>query len=128
MTFALGTLLAYALLPYFPVESPRIVFAGQDLPNVGTIWHTVNVWILDRLDISTSVFPSGHVAVAFSSAFGMKRALPERPEFFIGFLFAAVLVFLATIYGRYHYAADGVASIVISLATWFACEANERIS
>ena len=28
------------------------------------------------------------------------------------------LVFMATIYGRYHYAADGLASIVLSVGAW----------
>ena len=54
------------------------------------------------------MFPSGHVAVAFSSAFGMLRALPEVRWAGIGLTVYASLVFLATIYGRYHYAGDGV--------------------
>jgi membrane-associated phospholipid phosphatase len=128
VTFALGTLLAYTLLPFFPVESPRIAFPGQDLPQVITIWRRMSVWILNHLDISTSVFPSGHVAVAFSSAFGMQRALPHRPGVVCCFFAAAMLVFADTIYGRYHYAADGVASLAICVAAWLACEAHERIS
>ena len=118
LTFAAGTLTAYALLPVIPVESPRLAFAGQDLPAAHSVWREINVWILDRLDISTSVFPSGHVAVAFSSAFGIKRALPGDHKLFTFFLGLACSVYLATIYGRYHYAVDGLASIVISLVTW----------
>ena len=108
------------------MQSPRLAFAGQDLPHVQTLWRAVNVWVLDRLDISTSVFPSGHVAVAFSSAFGLKRALPERPGMFIAILAVAAAVFAATVYGRYHYAIDGIASIGVCLAAWGACEAYER--
>ena len=125
VTFALGTLGAYALLPYFRVDSPRLVFPGQDLPNFNVFWRSINVWLLNRLDITTSVFPSGHVAVAFSSAFGFRRALPGNRPAFLGLLAVAICVYLATIYGRYHYAADGLASIAISLLAWGACEVAE---
>jgi membrane-associated phospholipid phosphatase len=121
-TFALGTLLAYALLPALPVASPRLAFAGMDLPNVQVFWRGLNVWLLDHLDIGTSVFPSGHVAVAFSSALGFRRALPESRGIFVALLAVALSVYLATIYGRYHYAADGLASIGISIAAWGLCE------
>lgn len=128
MTFALGTLAAYALLPLIAVESPRIAFAGQDLPDTPSLWRMANLFILDHLDIHTSVFPSGHVAVAFSSAFGLRRALPGSGRWFLLFLSLAVMVFLATIYGRYHYGADGLASLAISLLAWGVCEVHDRFS
>jgi membrane-associated phospholipid phosphatase len=113
--FLLGTLTTYALLPHFPSQGPRFAFAGQDLPGFDTLIRRVNVWVLDRGDIRSSVFPSGHVAVAFSSAFAMWLAVPNRR---VGWtLFAgALLVWITTVYGRYHYAADGLASLVISAA------------
>lgn len=125
-TFALGTLTAYALLPMIAVQSPRIAFPGRDLPHVDSIWRSANIWILSHFDISTSVFPSGHVAVAFSSAFGLKRAVPDSSRPFWAFLGVAVMVYVATIYGRYHYAVDGLASIVICLAAWRLCERLDR--
>ena len=123
LTFAAGTLLVYALLPAIPAASPRLAFAGQDVPSVHSVWRDINVFILDHLDISTSVFPSGHVAVAFSSAFGIKRALPGDHTLFLLFLSLACSVYVATIYGRYHYAVDGLASIGISVVTWRVCDA-----
>jgi membrane-associated phospholipid phosphatase len=125
-TFALGALTAYALLPLCAVQSPRIAFPGQDLPAVASMWRGINTWILDHLDISTSVFPSGHVAVAFSCAFGLRRALPAGKQYFRFFLLLACLVLTATIYGRYHYAADGFASLIICVATCRICEAYEQ--
>ena len=127
LTFALGTLAVYALLPWIAVQSPRIAFAGQDMPTAHSLWRSMNLWILNHMDISTSVFPSGHVAVAFSSAFGIRRALPSKPLAFLAFLGMASAVFVATIYGRYHYAVDGVASIVVCLAVWIGCEAYEQL-
>src|SRR5256885_8462475 len=47
-------------------------------------------------DIRTSVFPSGHVAAAFSAAFGMFTALPERKRIAGGMLVLALLIAAAT--------------------------------
>ena len=75
------------------------------------VGRSLNVWVLDHRDMPTSVFPSGHVAVGFSTAFGTYRAVRTRPAI-RGAAFAfATLVFIATIYCRYHYAVDGLASI-----------------
>jgi hypothetical protein len=125
-TFALGTLTAYALLPVIPVRSPRIAFPGADLPEASSVCRSINLWILNHLDISTSVFPSGHVAVAFSSAFGIERAIPENRRIFGLFLALASMIFVGTIYGRYHYAADGLASLLICLACWGVSKAYDR--
>jgi membrane-associated phospholipid phosphatase len=112
--FLVGTLTVYALLPHFPVEGPRLAFTGQDLPKVNTVFRRLNVWILDHWDIELSVFPSGHVAAAFSAAFAMGLAVPERRALAGTLLGLAVLVWINTVYGRYHYAADGFAGLAVS--------------
>jgi membrane-associated phospholipid phosphatase len=108
-----GTFTAYALLPYFPVISPRVAFPSADLPHYNGMARTVNTWLLDHLDISTGVLPSGHVAVAFSSALALADVFRARPWFGRCALGAAGLVFLATVYGRYHYSVDGLISIAL---------------
>lgn len=112
----LGTLTAYGMLPFFPVSSPYFAFPLVDLPTYSSAVRELNTWLLARLDIDTSVFPSGHVAVAFSTAFGMRAALPERRSLWLAAFGAAAIVYAATIYGRYHYAVDGLASICIAWA------------
>lgn len=112
--FLSGTLLAYALLPHFPVRGPRTAFAAEDLPTVSTPFRSFNVWLLDRLDIRTSVFPSGHVAAGFSAAFAMLLVLPERRWIGWTLMLIAISVMVATVYGRYHYAVDGLASLAVS--------------
>ena len=114
--FLLGTLTVYALLPHFPVEGPRFAFPGEDLPNVVTVFRRMNLWILNHWDIRSSVFPSGHVAAAFSGAFAMRLAAPHRRPLAGMLLAIAVLVWMNTVYGRYHYAADGLAGLVVSAA------------
>ena len=93
------------------------MFAGQDLPGIDTIVRRVNLWILDHGDIRSSVFPSGHVAVGFSAAFAMWLAAPARRSLGWTLLAGAVMVWITTIYGRYHYAADGLASLAVSGAS-----------
>lgn len=116
-----GTFTAYALLPYVPVISPRVAFPGTDLPHYTGIARDINTWLLDHLDISTGVLPSGHVAVAFSSALAMVTVLRRRPWVGRCAVGAAGLVFLATIYGRYHYSVDGLISIgIVSVISRFA--------
>jgi membrane-associated phospholipid phosphatase len=117
LTLFLGTFTAYALLPHFSSISPRIAFPGLDAPAFLGWARTANTWVLDHLDISTSVFPSGHVAVAFSSAFGLLHVMPHRRAIWAAGFGVATLVYIATIYGRYHYAVDGLASIAVAFIT-----------
>jgi membrane-associated phospholipid phosphatase len=114
--FLLGTLAVYALLPHFPSESPRTAYPEELLPGIDSIFRHFNLWILSRSDIRASVFPSGHVAVGFSAAFAMLLAFPEKK--WIGGLLTvlATFVWMNTIYGRYHYAADGLVSLMASIA------------
>lgn len=116
--FLLGTLAAYALLPHFAVQGPRFAFAGEDFPRVETVLRRVNLWILDRWDIQSSVFPSGHVAAAFSAAFALHLAAPDRRPLTGLLVVNALLVWVNTIYSRYHYAADGLAGLAVSAAAF----------
>ena len=117
LPFVLGTLLAYAFYPFVPSEPPRTVFPGQDLPAVETVFRRFNLWLLSGGGIHTSVFPSGHVAHAFAAAWGMLRALPEHKWVGRTLMTLAVLILVATIYGRYHYAVDSLAGLAVAMAT-----------
>ena len=117
-----GTFAAYALLPWRPVASPRVAIPEHDLPQYIGAARQFNMWLLDHLDISTSVFPSGHVAVAFSAAFGLVIAIPRRRAICTTAFAVASLVYVATIYGRYHYAIDGAVSFGIAAAAWQICQ------
>ena len=50
----LGTLLSYALYPFFPSEPPRTVFPGEDAPAVNTLFRRFNWWLLGGGGIHTS--------------------------------------------------------------------------
>jgi membrane-associated phospholipid phosphatase len=113
--YLLGTLLAYALFPYFPSDPPRVAFGGSDMPNILTSARQLNMWLTGSFGIHSSVFPSAHVSSAFSAAWALFAFLPERKRYGWGMLVYAVCVAIATVYGRYHYAADAVAGMALSL-------------
>jgi membrane-associated phospholipid phosphatase len=115
LVYLAGTLLAYALFPYFPSDPPRTLFGGTDMPNVMTRLRQFNLWIVSGYGIHSSVFPSAHVSSAFSAAWAMLWLLPEKRKFGWGMLVYAASVAVATVYGRYHYAVDAVAGLAVSV-------------
>ncbi|HLG95368.1 MAG TPA: phosphatase PAP2 family protein [Bryobacteraceae bacterium] len=118
--YLLGTLLSYALFPYFPSDPPRLVFGGSDMPNVVTAVRRFNLWIVNGYGIHSSVFPSAHVSSAFSAAWALLLLLPAKKRLGLGMLIYALSVSVATVYGRYHYLADVVAGFWISVVAGIA--------
>jgi membrane-associated phospholipid phosphatase len=115
MAYLAGTLGAYALFPYFPSDPPRTVFPGADLPHVITALRRLNLYIVGGYGIHSSVFPSAHVSSAFSAAWGLMMTIPEKPWIGRGMAAYAVVVSVATVYGRYHYGVDVLAGFAVSL-------------
>jgi membrane-associated phospholipid phosphatase len=124
--YLLGTLLSYALFPYFPSDPPRTVFAALDLPRIPTPIREWNLAIANGYGIHSSVFPSAHVSSAFSAAWALLLYLPERKWIGRGMLIYAASVALAVIYGRYHYAVDSLAGLAVSLLALLIALAADR--
>lgn len=116
----LGTLMSYALFPFFPSEPPRTVFPDQDLPSYRPVFRAFNYWLLGNWGIHTSVFPSAHVSSAFAAAFGLRLILPERLWVWRIIAVLAALIAISTVYGRYHYLVDAIAGLIVALAAWTA--------
>lgn len=124
--YELGTLLAYAFFPFFLSEPPRTAFPGMDMPTIHNWLRRANLGVVNGYGIHSSVFPSAHVSSALSAAIGMVLCLPEKPWFGRGLLIYAAIVSIAVIYGRYHYAIDSVAGIIVALAAWTLYRYMER--
>lgn len=124
--YVAGTVLSYAMFPFFPSDPPREVFAGADLPGVITPIRTLNLHLVGNYGIHSSVFPSAHVSMAFASAWGLMYFLPERPWVGRGMLIYAFSVAIATIYGRYHYAVDAAAGAAVGLVALAMCLISRR--
>jgi membrane-associated phospholipid phosphatase len=129
--YLLGLFLSYVQFPFWPSEPPRIVFPGEDAPTVDSLLRHFNHWILGGYGIHTSVFPSAHVSGAVAASFAMKRLFEDRPWLYRGVFVYAALVAIATVYGRYHYAADAAAGVVVGitaawLGTWGLAVSSKR--
>jgi membrane-associated phospholipid phosphatase len=113
--YLLGLFLSYIQFPFWPSEPPRTVFPGQDLPAITTVFRRFNLALLGSQGIHTSVFPSAHVSGAFAAVFALFHLFPGRPKLPLGVLTYASLVAAATVYGRYHYAVDAAAGMVVAV-------------
>jgi membrane-associated phospholipid phosphatase len=111
----LGVLLTYAQFPFWPSQPPRLLLPGQDMPSYTSVFREFNWWILGHYSIHSSVFPSGHVAAAYATALGLRRTLPEHKAAARWFFFAATVIAISTVYGRYHYFADAAAGLAMAL-------------
>jgi membrane-associated phospholipid phosphatase len=115
LVYVLGTLLSYAVIPFFPSRPPRVVFPTVAAPDIATTMRTFNLVVLSKAGIHTGVWPSAHVSSTFAAAWGLFFYFPERKRFGWIFLVYAVSVAIATVYGRYHFAVDALAGVAISL-------------
>ena len=75
----------------------------------------MNLWVLDRFSVQACLFPSAHAAAVTSTALAVRA---YRPRLGILFSIGALSVAAATVYGRYHYAADAVAGVLVGLTAF----------
>ena len=126
--YLLGLFLSYVQFPFWPSEPPRIVFPGEDTSAIDTVVRQFNHWILGGYGIHTSVFPSAHVSGAFAAAFAMKQVLGARPWLYRAVFVYAILVAVATVYGRYHYAVDAIAGVAVGMLAALVAQAFSPVS
>ena len=116
--FLLGLMLSYAQFPFWPSEPPRTVFPGWDLPNFLTPLRKLNLFLVGNYGIHSSVFPSAHVSGAVSGALMLRRIMPERRWAGDLFLIVALLIAVATVYGRYHYLVDALSGAAVGVLAY----------
>jgi len=123
-TVLLATLFCYAIYPVFPLTPPRLLFNDVPGPPVPPLLRHMNLWVLDRLSVQACVFPSAHAAAVTATALAIRAYLPR-----LGILFclAALSVAVATVYGRYHYAADALAGVLVGVAAFVISNRIQRL-
>jgi membrane-associated phospholipid phosphatase len=122
LTFYLaGTLLAYALFPFFPSQPPRLLFPTVEAPAITSWVRRFNLFILKKGTIHIGVFPSAHVSSAFSAAWGMFVVFRHKQRIGWMLIVYAASVAVATVYGRYHYSSDVLAGVAVSVVSGLAC-------
>jgi len=119
-TVLLATLFCYAIYPFFPLTPPRVLFHDVPGPHIEPLLRKWNFWLLDHYSVQACIFPSGHVAAVTAVALAVRKHAPRLGALF---LFLAASVALATVYGRYHYAADAVAGALVGVAAYWVSNA-----
>jgi membrane-associated phospholipid phosphatase len=116
MAVLLALFFCYVVFPLFPLTPPRSLFNDVPGPPVRSWLRRMNFWLLGQYGVEACVFPSGHVAAVTAAALSVGAYLPR-----VGWLFliAAISVAVATVYGRYHYAADALAGAVVGVAAFW---------
>jgi membrane-associated phospholipid phosphatase len=111
----LASFTCYLLFPLFPLAPPRELFDDVPGPRVAPLLRGMNHWLLGKYAVGASLFPSAHVAATTAMALTIRRYLPR-----FGWLFVTVAasIALATVYGRYHYAADALAGTLVGIGAY----------
>lgn len=112
----LASFTCYVLFPFFPLAPPRELFNDVPGPRVAPLLRALNHWLLGKYAVGASLFPSAHVAATTAMALVIRHYLPRLGWVF---LFVAVSIALATVYGRYHYGVDAAAGALVGVAAYF---------
>jgi len=94
----------FSLFVILPVQGPRVqLLSAIDIPRTGFFFGPFFERLFDGLKIAGAAFPSSHCGaaalVAANSVHDMKKFWPIPALFAFG-------IFLATVFGRFHYAVD----------------------
>jgi membrane-associated phospholipid phosphatase len=77
--------------------------------------HRAASMMVEHLTIRANTFPSGHVAGSLAAALAVMRAMPGLG---LVLLFLAGSIAAACIVGRYHYIADVVTGVLLTVLIW----------
>ncbi len=118
LAFLLGLMLSYVQFPFWPSEPPRVMFPGWDLPSYLTPLRRLNLFLVGNYGIHSSVFPSAHVSGTVAGALMLRRLLPDHRWVGNALMTIAILIAVATVYGRYHYLVDAVSGAIVGVVAY----------
>ncbi|MDB4882100.1 MAG: hypothetical protein JWL95_866 [Gemmatimonadetes bacterium] len=102
--------IAYAL---FPVDGPRYLVGAAAAPD-GPARRFV-LALLEQGSSRGTAFPSSHVAASVVAAL---CALRFQPRLGVVVALLASLLTVATVYGGFHYAVDGLVGVMLGILAW----------
>jgi hypothetical protein len=106
-------LLAFASLPWFQTRPPWIVENVEAHPD--SFFQRTNLFWLRRTSVRMNTFPSGHASGSLAVALVVASSAPLT-----GAVLAVVAISVAagSVFGRYHYAIDAAAGLLLACAVW----------
>ncbi len=109
---AVATLAAYGVLPWAGTRPPRSVEPRTDrLGSRHVFVRRINLVVLNHASIQVNTFPSGHAAAATAVTLFLATATAWW------WLFAVIAagIIVGAVVGRYHYALDVIAGILVAV-------------
>jgi membrane-associated phospholipid phosphatase len=119
-TSAVAYYLSYLGFIVFPVEGPRFALAGSHQVAInGGFFTSLAQGLIDMAGIQGAAMPSSHVAVAL-----VVLVYARRHHRLLYWVLSPLVVslFVATVYGRFHYVSDVAAGILVGGASILACD------
>ncbi|MYA32433.1 MAG: hypothetical protein F4164_13995 [Gemmatimonadales bacterium] len=112
LAVAVAFFVSYLIFMFFPVAGPRYEFAriGGEIGE-GTLFGIVH-GILEAGSSKGTAFPSSHIAASLA---GVVAAGREDRRWFWLLIIPELALTAGTVYGRFHYAADALAGILLGL-------------
>ncbi len=106
----LAAFLCYGMLPWLPTRAPRAL--ESDRPRGRSTVRQLNLAVLSRGSVQWNTFPSGHTAASIATALAVGTHVPAA-----GVVLGAIAVSIAigSVVGRYHYAADAIAGVLVAI-------------
>ena len=108
----LAELGAYAVLPWVQTRPPRALDDRMAIESRQLTLRDLNDLVLRRGSIQVNTFPSGHAAGALATSLAVGHISPLAGLFF-GLV--ALGIVAGSIVGRYHYAADSIAGLIVAV-------------
>jgi PAP2 superfamily protein len=105
----------YVWLPWLRTRPPRALEAPGVIAQRRPFLRLLNAAVLDRGSVHANTLPSGHVAGAVAAALGV---LPVSRGLAGIMLIVAAAIALAATAGRYHYAVDCAAGVLVAVLVW----------
>lgn len=101
----------YVLLPFVQLLPPRSLSAAREWHTSNAVLRQLNLWIVRKVTHQATTFPSGHVAASTAIALVLLRDVPVA-----GFIFLLIAtgIALGCVTGRYHYAVDVIAALIVA--------------
>jgi membrane-associated phospholipid phosphatase len=112
-TVLLAGFACYGLLPWLPARAPRAVETGPTADR--SLVRRFNLAVLDQASVGLNTFPSGHAATSAAIALVLLASVPAAGAVFC---VIALSIAVASVVGRYHYAADALSGVAVGAAAF----------
>jgi hypothetical protein len=111
----LAELSCYGVLPWVQTRPPRALNDQMAIAQRTLTFRRLNDMVLRRGSIQVNTFPSGHAAGALATALAVSH-ISSIAGLFFGLVALAIVA--GSIIGRYHYAADSIAGLIVAVGAW----------